>query len=552
MTLLTTITVATFLPVVEYGFVDYDDPAYITENPYVSSGLDAQNIRWAFSYHESKGPPKHAGIYNLYHPVTWISHMVDLEMFGPDSPGHQHLMNLIHHLLAGIILYFIFSKLLQGHVCAFVTAALFCVHPLHVESVAWLSQRKDTLSALFAFASILSYLHYSDTRRRLHQACSIAFLVLALLTKPSVVILPGLLILMDQYRQHRMLKLDRAFLMEQLRHKLPWIIPCLAAALAAILLQQQGSHGYFIQGTGLWDRLYQLPIRLAYYFYKTLNPTGLSFHYAAPAYPTILLSGICLTLLLVLSAFAFRVRRQFPLLLFGLAWFCICILPVSGILYVGSSFISDRYTYLAIIGLFPSLPAALNKHLSRQLSHGALGLTVLACALLSRQQTRAWENSYTLFTNAIEKQPRDPTGYVNLGAAHVLNGRHDEAEPLYRKALELAPHDYIAHHNLAQIHLKQQRWSEAEQSLLKALEIYGGYAPSMKSLSMLHATIPEVRDFEKSLRFAKLYNQAVRERDPAMLEMEIKLLLKLGRKQEAATRAMKLRQLGRPTNQTSN
>ncbi len=290
---LAAITAWTFFSVHSFGYIDYDDPAYITGNPYVNSGVDVQNIKWAFTFEESKGAPVHDGIQNLYHPVTWISHMIDVEVFGIQSPGAQHIVNLAIHLIAGILLFFIFLKLLKNHTVALVTALLFCIHPLHVESVAWLSERKDTLSALFAFASILSYQWYSDKPKNYFKWASVAFFILALLSKPSVVILPGILILLDQYQQHKMNKWDLEFLKKQLVNKLPWIIPSIVAALATIYFQQGGSHSDFMKDVSFWDRVILIPTRLSYYLYHTFNPTSLSFHYAQPPYSVTLLSVCC-------------------------------------------------------------------------------------------------------------------------------------------------------------------------------------------------------------------------------------------------------------------
>ncbi|MBT8037301.1 MAG: tetratricopeptide repeat protein [Verrucomicrobiae bacterium] len=537
------ITAWTYHPVHSFGYIDYDDPAYIADNPYVNSGLDVQNIQWAFTFEESKGLPVYDGIQNLYHPITWISHMIDVEVFGVASPGAQHIVNLAIHLIAGVLLFFIFLKLLKNHVVALATAILFCIHPLHVESVAWLSERKDTLSALFAFASILSYQFYAEKQSRSYQVSSVVFFVLALLAKPSVVILPGILMLLDQYQRHQMNKLDVEFLKKQCVHKLPWIIPSIVAALAAIYFQQGGSHGYFMHGMSLGDRIVLIPTRLSYYLYHTFSPTGLSFHYAPPPFSAPLISACCSIGLIVLTVFCYRVRMRFPLAIFALLWFYVCILPMSGIVHVGTSFIADRYTYLAIIGIFACVSAALIKYLPQRLAYIALTLIVLTCVWLAKQQTQTWKDSYALFSNAIEAQPRSAIGYVNLGAKYKLDGQLDKAAPLFEKAIEISPHDYIAYHNLAQIHLAQKQWSRAERSLLMALKNYEHYAPSMKSLAKLYLIVPEMYHLEKALNFTKRYNTAVKERDPQMLGFEIKILLKLNRSNEAKAQALKLRRL---------
>ncbi len=569
-------TAWTYFDVHSFGYVDYDDPAYITGNPYVNSGVDAQNLRWAFTFEESKGPPAHQGIQNLYHPVTWVSHMIDVELFGVQRPGAQHLVNVAIHLLAGILLYFIFLRLLHHHGIACVTALWFCVHPLHVESVAWLSQRKDTLSALFAFASILAYQFHADGRERMlrmggglegdegrsrkhlprgivEKGCfkwiSVFLFILALLSKPSVVILPGILMLLDQYTRHQMNKLDLAFLKEQMVDKLPWIIPSAITALVTFHFQQGGSHGDFMTGVGSLDRVIQIPTRLGYYLYQTINPTSLSFHYAPPPFPPLMLAlggGVVLVMLTVLS---YRLRDRFPLALFALLWFYLCMLPMSGMVYVGSSFIADRYTYLAMTGIFACFAAGVFRCMPKPYAIGVLSILVMLCAWLARQQTTVWYDSYALFSHAIRAQPRDPVGYVNLGARYKMDGDLKRAVHFYTKAIEIAPNDYIARHNLAHVHLAQKQWKPGEANLLEALRVYQNYHPSMRALSELYRTVPEMRDLEKALVYTKRYNRVTGERDARMLGVEIEILLELDHVKEAQSQAEKLREFPNLTNE---
>jgi tetratricopeptide (TPR) repeat protein len=216
---------------------------------------------------------------------------------------------------------------------------------------------------------------------------------------------------------------------------------------------------------------------------------------------------------------------------------------MSGIVHVGTSFIADRYTYLAIIGIFACISAAVIKCISRQYAYPFLAVIVITCAYLARQQTMVWKDSYTLFSNAIKAQPRDAIGYVNLGSKYKIDGDLDKASKLYTKAIEISPYDYIAHYNLAEIYLVQKQWSDAEKTFLKSLQIYKNYRPSMKSLSKLYRTVPEMYDLEKSLVYSKRYNEVVKGRDAQMLGTEIEMLLKLKRIDEAKSQAEKLQRL---------
>lgn len=562
-------TTVVFWGVGEFAYVDYDDPAYISGNPYVNSGLEVENIRWAFTFEESKGRPLHEGVRNLYHPVTWLSHMLDVEVFGVRNPGAQHVVNVVIHALSGILVYLIFLKLLNHHGIACVTALLFCVHPLHVESVAWLSQRKDTLSAFFAFASVLSYQFHAThgggcVRSSMHSNragamrgrylsifrekgyfkwISVTFFILALLSKPSVLALPAILILLDQYSQHRMNEWELRFFKAQLIDKLPWIIPSVIIGAVAIYFQQGGSHGDFMSGSGFFQRIIQIPTRLGYYLYHTVNPTRLSFHYPPPALPPLIFGLGSAGILIVFTTLGFRFRRQFPLLIFALLWLYLWMLPMSGMVYVGSSFISDRYTYIALSGLFACFAAVVFRWAPRGTAVGLLSLVVVACAWLARQQAGVWRDSYTLFLHAIHSQPRDPVGYVNLGVKYLADGNTERATHYLLKAIEIAPNDYMAHHNLSQIYLAGQKWELAESSLLKVMEVYPNYRPSVKALAGLYREVPEMYDLENALIFTKHYNRLAGERDAGMLGIEIEILLALGRDEEAKLRARKLLEL---------
>jgi protein O-mannosyl-transferase len=399
------------------------------------------------------------------------------------------------------------------------------------------------LSALFAFASILCYLFHSENQKSRTKWASICFFVLALLSKPSVVILPGILMLIDQYQKHRMNAWDLDFLRKQITDKAAWIIPAIAAALATIYFQQGGSHGDFMKDAGLLDRLVHVPTRLGYYLYHIFNPTSLSFHYTAPPYDGILLATTSGILLVALTFFAYKIRVRHPLALFALLWFYICIIPMSGVVHVGTSFIADRYTYLAAIGIFACMSSSAIKFIPKHFAYTFFALIAVACAWLAHQQTKVWKDSYALFSNAIEAQPRDAIGYANLGAKYQVDGNLDKARILYGKAIEIAPLDYITHHNLAHIHLAQKQWRSAEKLLLEALEIYENYHPSMKSLSELYNMESELYDVERALVYTQRYNKVVRDRDARMLGVEMELLLERKKYEEAKSVARKLQLL---------
>ncbi len=538
------LTGGTFLAVKDYGYVDYDDPAYISDNIYVNSGLDSKNLQWALTHHHAKGPTSHPGVTNLYHPLTWISHMTDVQLFGVNNPQAQHLVNLAIHILSAIIAFLFLRLLLQDHWIALFAATLFAIHPLHVESVAWLTERKDTLSGLFFFATLLTYLLYLQKKSLPLLISSIAFCTLAAFSKPSVVILPGILTLIDIYRSKKFPEINLAYLLDELRSKLPWLAPCLLVAALTFYFQSSGSHAAFSKDISFLSRMNDLPTKLTYYVYRTFNPTSLTFHYVRPPFNPILLQLISIAFWATIVAVTWLLRNKINILPFGILWFLTCMIPVSGIVYVGTSFTADRYTYLSILGFFLIIATLIKNHLPTPIWASAFALITVACTYLSFQQTKVWKDSYTLFENATKAQPRDPAGFTNLATKYQVDKHYDKADPIFKKALQLNPKDYTSLHNLGVAQLNHHKdIPKAIDYFNQANEAHAAeYPPSLRKLIEIEVRSPSPNS-QNVHDLSHRYNKLTKYQHPPYLIFEIEALLHLGQKQEALPIFKKLQRL---------
>jgi len=482
------LTVLVFAQVGTFSFVDYDDPVYVSENPALADGLTPAVVHYSLTTPEA----------NLWHPLSWLSHALDVSLFGQENAGPHHLHNLVLHLVCVVLVYSLSLaitrrwKLPNARGIALLAAALFAVHPLHVESVAWVSERKGLLSAAFSLGCLLAHFRRGFTWRVI---CAV-LLALALLAKPSAVVVGPLLVALDAFVLRRAGFKDgiadvTGLIKAQLFDKWLLILLSVAAAMIAIQMQSGSSHGHF--AAPLEARLTTLPARFGYYAFRTIWPDNLNFSYPVPrgfAFQVLLIGGAAL---LIGGGFlALKFWRSRPWIGFAWAWAVICFLPVSGLTPVGVSFTTDRYTYLMLCGPFLAIAcmilpwrSTLSSPLLQRLVRVGLLLLVGLLAALAHLQTRVWANSYTLFEHSIVAQPYETTGLVNLGTLLDRDGRPEEAKSYYEKVIELKPSDYISHHNLGKIYGQAGDRTAAETSYRAALEVYPNYPPSLLNLALL-------------------------------------------------------------------
>jgi hypothetical protein len=432
---------AVFGQTVGFHFVPYDDPAFITGNPQVARGLTPQGIVWAFTYWRAGDSLPHPGVENLWHPLTWMSHMLDAGIFGVRQAGGHHFTSVLLHMGAAWMVCLFAGRLTASRTAGVVTALLFALHPLRVESVAWVSERKDVLSGVLFFACLWLVL---EGRRR---AAFCAFAA-ALMAKPSTVVLPVMVILIQGWMAGETawgLKFWRQRILEWRW----WFAASAVGALLAIWFQDQGSHAPLMENLPFGYRLLHLAGGMLFTIWHTILPVNLSFHYAYPQGP-LWLPLIAWVLVLVTAAAVWLGRKKYPGLFFAAAWFAVCWMPSSGLLYVGTSFTADRYTYLALTGAFAmfGLWVAGGRPAAFPLRKILAGALILLLAVMSWKQCAVWRDGAALFSQAAVAQPRNPVVLVNLGGLHQQAGRHEEAIKLFRRTLEIAPQDARAWYNL--------------------------------------------------------------------------------------------------------
>lgn len=464
-----------------FDYVDYDDMDYVVRTGPVRAGLTADGIRWAFS------------AFNLsnWHPLTWLSHMIDVSLFGLD-PGPAHLVNVAFHGANSLLVYLLALALLRNWNASVLVAYLFLAHPLHVESVGWIAERKDLLCGMFFLLSILAYLPYAARRSARRYALVVCAFALALLSKPMAVTLPVVLLLLDFWPLGRLrgepaLILGRRFpaYVVLLAEKIPLFALSLASGIVTLAAQKAGIAS--IDVVSLDYRLMNSVVAYTTYLRDTIAPTRLALLY--PLSPIDFLSSF-LPSLFVLAAISVAVvgcRTRYPWLLFGWLWFLLMLLPVIGLIQVGAQSHADRYMYLPSLGLFLALGAAV-----AQLSGAASRKALLALApalvfysFIAWIQLGYWSGPYMLYTRALDVVGESFQAHVGLASFYLREGRLQEAEEHALKGLSLSSGHPWAYGMLGIVLEAKKDYSGAEQLLRAGLSRAPGDAPLLNSLGIL-------------------------------------------------------------------
>jgi protein O-mannosyl-transferase len=447
--LLVVATLVLYNPVNRHPFVNYDDDRYVTENPHVHNGLNWETITWAFTATEQGN----------WHPLTWLSHTLDYQLFHQNPTGHHFTSLLIH--AANAVLLFLLLIYATGRLGpSLFVAALFALHPINVESVAWVAERKNVLCTFFFFAVLIAYCWYArkpDWRRYLTFAGLFAF---GLMSKPMVITLPFVLVLMDYWPLNRIQgnpsgtpPNPQAPLSKLLLEKIPLL--ALAAASAVITVEAQKAGGALRSSTqfSLGIRLENAVVAYALYLWKMIWPSHL-----APLYPhpgdSLALWQVTISALVLLAvtavALRFRSRRY---LLTGWLWFLGTLVPVIGLVQVGDQAMADRYAYLPLVGIFVMIAwAAADLADSHQIGFAGrlipAACVLLALSFVTNRQLGYWSSNYDLWTHALDVTDRNFVAQDNLGGALLMLGKPDEAYSHFQTAAEINPSDPMSHSNL--------------------------------------------------------------------------------------------------------
>lgn len=437
---LTVLTVAVYRPVPDFGFVNYDDDLYVSANAHVQRGLTWDGVRWALTTTHSAH----------WHPVTWLSLMADAEWSGR-SPAGYHVTNLLLHIVNTVLLFRLLATLTAAPWPSAWVAALFALHPLHVESVAWIAERKDVLSGLFWLLTLGAYARYVRTGHRGWFGLTTLWLALGLMAKPMGVTLPFVMLLLDVWPLRRRPGTSWGRLV---REKLPLFALAGASGWITVVAGQEAQMSLAQVPVG--QRLATAVVAGATYLQKMFWPVDLGCLYPHPghwSWSTVAAAGL---VLLGVTLLAIRTRRRAPAVWVGWCWYLGTLVPVSGLVQVGSQAFADRYTYLPLIGVWMAVAWGLvdwtaGRAAARTVLAVAGALTVAACALVSARQVAVWRDSVTLFEHALRVNPANPVAHLNLGEALEARGQAVAAAEHYRAALRLRPDYAEAHFNLANV-----------------------------------------------------------------------------------------------------
>ena len=564
--LLVAVTLAVYWPVTRYDFVNYDDPDYFSSNTHVQAGLTSDNVVWAFC----------TGYASNWHPLTWLSLMLDRELSGP-GPAGPHFTNLLFHL-ANTVLLFLLLRQMTGlrpdtgigalasakppaqpgsstpaavnWRSAFV-AALFALHPLHVESVAWISERKDVLSTFFGLLALVFYTRYAqkrstdkgrassatteslapDPRRStLDYYLALFFFALGLMSKPMLVTLPLVMLLLDWWPLKRFTIYDtdscrvlaihrslRFTILRLAREKIPFFVLSMISCVVTFIAQQKGGAVTKLAGISMTGRIENAFVSYARYLDKTFWPSPLANPYPHPGHWGFPLVIYSVALVAGLSAIAVLYARRFPFFFTGWFWFVGTLVPVIGLVQVGVQSMADRYTYVPLIGLFIIFvwglaETGMSRQVPKTLIAVLTAMVLIVSALQTRNQLSYWQNNETLFRHTLAVTENNYLAYNNLGTWLSKKGQIAEAMDCFHKSLQINPDNSDVLYNLSNAFAKLGNWDEAINNYQRALQITPNQPDVLDNLGFALAAKKQFADavvcFEAALKLNPDYADA--------------------------------------------
>jgi protein O-mannosyl-transferase len=468
-------TLALYWPVLHCEFINYDDHPYVVGNSHVHAGLTLQGCRWAFGI----------GYACNWHPVTWLSHMADCQIFGLDPRGH-HLTNLLLHLANTLLLLKVLRRMTGALWPSALVAALFAWHPLHVESVAWVAERKDLLSTWFFLLTLWAYGSYVEqskvqsSKSKVRYTLAIFLFALGLMSKPMLVTLPFVLLLLDYWPLRRLeLEVPGAIcrkLCSLLLEKTPFFALSLISCVITLIAQKRGGAVVPLQVIAFDSRCWNALVSWLRYVMKLFWPQDLSVIYPYVLQWPLSLIGLAAAFLVAVTLLALKCRRRAPYFPVGWFWYLGTLVPVIGLVQVGEQAMADRYTYIPSIGVFMIISWAILRMTARwprwrpALAGGVL-LALAACGWTTRLQVRHWRDGVTLFEHALAVTENNAVAHATLGLALMDKGKLAEAVVQYEAALRISPEYSLAHNDLGVALARLGRLDQAIAHYQTALQI---------------------------------------------------------------------------------
>jgi len=459
---LAAVTFALYLPTIRHDFINIDDTRMVSKNPFVQSGMTWNDVVWSFKSMVSEN----------WHPLTWLSYMLDVEIFGTGPAGHLLVNDLLH--TANVVLLFALLNRLTGALWrSAMVAALFAWHPLHVESVAWIGERKDVLSAFFCLLTLLAYARFTRSAEHpgshpspaIFYLLSLFFFTCGLMSKPMIVTLPFLMLLLDFWPLKRV-QASRVAIQSLLIEKIPFFVLAAIMCWVTVVAQKTGGAMMLLADAPVGVRFENALFAYVGYISKMFWPVNLAFFYPYRYSPDPLQTIACaVSLLLCTVLFFIRARRQ-PFLLVGWLWFLGTLVPVIGLVQVGGQSMADRYSYIPGIGLSITIVWAIaemfGRTSGRRYTLPVLSAVALAgCITVTSLQIRYWRNSITLAQHALQVTQDNFVAYETIGRALADDGKLDQALPYLLEATRTGPRDLTAHINAARVLQAKNRINES-------------------------------------------------------------------------------------------
>ncbi len=481
-------TLVFYWPIRQNGFVNFDDGKYVEFNPNVQAGVTLAGVKWAFT-------ATHA---SNWHPLTWLSHMLDCELFGL-NPGRHHLTSLAFHLANTLLVFALWRRMTKAQWRSAVVAALFALHPLHVESVAWISERKDVLSTFFFLLTLWAYARHARTltgeRLELAEKKSLArqlfrfpafyclavlFFALGLMSKPMLVTLPFVLLLLDYWPLERC---QPSAFRRLIWEKLPFFALSFASCAVTFVAQRKGGAVASLTTVSTDARFSNAVISYARYLGKMIWPVDLAVFYPYPkAWPVWQVATAAL-FLVVVTVSVIRVRQHARYWATGWFWYLGTLVPVIGLVQVGGQAMADRYTYIPLIGVFVAVvwglaDLAATTSFRRALLGTVTVMLLAVCGWLTHKQVELWRDSVRLFKHALAVVPPSALAHDSLGSALLARNEFSEAKIHYEAALKLLPNNPNALSNLGTILGREGKLEEAIRCFQTALNYDPQHAPA--------------------------------------------------------------------------
>jgi tetratricopeptide (TPR) repeat protein len=541
---LAAITILVFLPVKNFQFTGYDDPDYVTENNWVQRGLTWGGIRWSLQTLDA----------NNWHPVTWLSHMLDTELTGYTASG-PHVTNLILHTANSLLLMFLLQTMTGAVWRSGIVAVLFALHPLHVESVAWVSERKDVLSTFFGLLCLLAYSNYAkaagraisgkempstaSTRRCawVYYLIALFSFTLGLMSKPMLVTWPFLMLLLDYWPLHRAEE-NLASWVRLLREKVPFFVLSAVGCMMTVVAQKKG--GAIAAGSALSmsTRIGNAFVSYFRYLKKALWPSDLIIPYPYPKddWPLVLVIA-CVIILVGVSILVLRWRRRFPFFTMGWFWYVGMLVPVIGILQVGGQSMADRYTYVPLVGIFIVVVWGVAEVIERRQLSVRLPLvasTVVVVSLyatITMNQLQYWRNSETLFRHTLSVTPANGIAHLHVGRYLLESGQEDKAIEQYLEAMKVLPGNIHALAGIGSALTKTKRYPEAIEFLQTAIRNSPDFPKAHYELGTVYSDLGQM---DKAMEYYKKATKLSPENAVAHYRLG-NALMKVGRIDDAIT-----------------